>query len=156
MAATNHTKNLNLSLWDETDKPERLDFVNDNNKIESAVSEHTLDTDIHITAELKDKLKTPFVTASYTGTGSTQRTIDFTFEPTLVIVFIPGSLPFEVDSYGTHLGFMGIATQAGSSRGLSLSGKSLTVSSIAYQPDDTVAVPLFNNNNAKYQLLIFK
>ena len=34
MASTNYTTNLQLSSWDENDKPERLDFVNDNIKID--------------------------------------------------------------------------------------------------------------------------
>ena len=34
MAATNHSTNLGLSLWEQTDRPEWADFLQDNQKLE--------------------------------------------------------------------------------------------------------------------------
>ena len=55
MSSTNKTSNLRLNNWNGTDKPERIDFNRDNDIIDSAITEHKNDTDIHINANEREK-----------------------------------------------------------------------------------------------------
>lgn len=157
MASTNYTTNLQLSSWDENDKPERLDFVNDNIKIDNTVGSHISDTDIHLSADQKAKLEEPFVIETLIGTGEATRTVNLSFTPKMIIVLAGDKYPVGTDQYGTHYFYFGIATQTKCTSGLSLSGNTLTLTQNKnYQPDLGVSLPFFNEGGTRYMLVIFK
>lgn len=51
---------------------------------------HIQNTDIHLSAEQKTALDSPFVTGSYFGTGAASRTIELEFTPSLIIIIRDG------------------------------------------------------------------
>ncbi|MGN1202387.1 MAG: hypothetical protein ACI4RF_03770 [Eubacterium sp.] len=75
MSSTNKTKNLGLNSWIGSDKPERIDFNNDNEIIDSVVSEHTADTVVHIDDSERDRWNNYMFTGMYYGDGSITRVI---------------------------------------------------------------------------------
>lgn len=86
MASTEKTSTLGLNLWAETDKPERADFVSDNQKLEEAIGPHLTSNFLHLTAEEKERAKTPFQIFAYVGNGQASRTYNLSFEPRLVFL----------------------------------------------------------------------
>ena len=87
MASTNKTPNFNLNSWLGTDKPTRSDFNSDNELIDSILSEHIENSDVHISSEQKAKLEQPFVKGMIAGNGESSKTITFDFAPSFVIYF---------------------------------------------------------------------
>lgn len=85
MASANKTETLGLSLWQPTDRPERTDFVNDNEQLESLVGGHIANSALHLTADEKNYLKNPFKVVVYKGTGSTPFKINAPFQPALIL-----------------------------------------------------------------------
>ncbi|MBE6770621.1 MAG: hypothetical protein E7547_00580 [Ruminococcaceae bacterium] len=77
---------------------------------------HMQNTDIHLSAEQKTKLDTPYETGSYFGTGNGTRSISLGYKPSFVVVFINGLSPVDIDfingeSYAiSAVGFDGAAT----------------------------------------------
>lgn len=58
---------------------------------------HMQNTDIHLSAEQKTKLDTPYELGSYFGTGNGTRSISLGFRPSLVVAFINGGSPMDID-----------------------------------------------------------
>ena len=87
MASAKKTSSLGLNLWEETDKPERLDFVQDNQKLEELVGAHLNSTALHLTTEEKERAKTPYKIFSFIGDGQARRPYNLSFEPSLIFVF---------------------------------------------------------------------
>lgn len=87
MASTEKTTELGLNLWAETDKPERIDFVSDNQKLEELVGAHLKAKALHLTADEKERAKTPFQIFSYPGDGRASLTYYLPFEPRLTFLF---------------------------------------------------------------------
>lgn len=127
MASTNTTANLHLSSWSETDKPQRIDFISDNNIIDSVVSGHINNTAVHITAEEKSMLKNQIILYQYFGTGTATQDVEFTFSPKAVICYCSGEPLCKVSSSEINMVYSGIATSNGTSGGITLSGNTVTV-----------------------------
>lgn len=77
---------LGLCLWEGTDKPRRVDFVADNEAIESQLGGHIQNDNLHLNDTRRKRLDTPTEVRTYTGTGAASRTILFGFSPSAVIV----------------------------------------------------------------------
>lgn len=76
MSSTNKTEKLQLNRWIATDKPERTDFNRDNEIIDSVMSNHTENEDIHITPDEREKWTEYFYSGIYYGDGSSERVIN--------------------------------------------------------------------------------
>ena len=87
MAASKKSTVLGLCLWEGTDKPRRVDFVADNEAIESQLGGHIQNDNLHLNDTRRKRLDTPTEVRTYTGTGAASRTILFGFSPSAVIVF---------------------------------------------------------------------
>lgn len=144
MASTNRTPNLGLNSWIETDRPKRVDFVSDNNLIDSFLGTHLNNTTAHLTQSEKDKVGEPFKVQILYGTGSSSTNMTFEFAPTMVIAFKISGPVFEYD--GTrNLINTAVATKRGSSYGISLSDNMVTFFQGAL-PDTSY----YNNMNEQY------
>lgn len=87
MSATNKTTNLGLNSWLSTDRPKRVDFVEDNTIIDEKLGGHILNASLHLSTQDREKLNSIVYTTSYSGTGAQSRNFSFTFTPSFVIVF---------------------------------------------------------------------
>ena len=87
MAASKKSTILGLCLWEGTDKPRRVDFVADNEAIESQLGGHIQNDNLHLNDTRRKRLDTPTEVRTYTGTGAASRTILFGFSPSAMIVF---------------------------------------------------------------------
>ena len=81
MAASKKSTVLGLCLWEGTDKPRRVDFVADNEAIESQLGGHIQNDNLHLNDTRRKRLDTPTEVRTYTGTGAASRTILFGFSP---------------------------------------------------------------------------
>ena len=81
MAATYHTTHLGLSLWAQTDCPQWVDFLQDNQKLDQQVGGHIQDSALHLTAEDKQYLSQRSASVTYTGTGSGTQSVTLPFLP---------------------------------------------------------------------------
>lgn len=69
MSATSKSTNLGLSLWQPSDRPERIDFFNDNRIIDKKLGGHINDMLLHLTANEKAFVQNPFKINLYYGDG---------------------------------------------------------------------------------------
>lgn len=75
MASSGKSEKLGLSLWEASDKPERLDFRQDNEKLEELVGPHLNDYFLHLTKKEKDFVRNPIYWTWYQGNGNPTRTV---------------------------------------------------------------------------------
>ena len=153
MSSTNKTP-LGLNQWIETDRPKRTDFVNDNAILDTVITTHINNEDMHLTSfEEKLRASEPFKIGTVFGTGNTSTLYRLNFEPKLVIVFKKDSAPVEYTN-----GYMkvnaAIATNTGTSGGITISGDAVKLQ------QSTIAVNgVFLNLNqelAQYILVAFR
>lgn len=90
MAATNHSQNLGLSLWEQTDCPEWADFLQDNQKLEEYAGGHIQNGALHLTAEEKEFLSHRAALLTYTGSGSGAASVTLPFLPRKITVTAQG------------------------------------------------------------------
>ena len=76
MSSTNKTEYLMLNQWLGSDRPQRIDFVDDNRIIDDAIKIHFSDTSKHLSNEQRDKLNQPYVMVSYSGSGESSKVIE--------------------------------------------------------------------------------
>ena len=158
MSSTNKTPGIGLNSWVGSDIPKMADFNNDNNIIDDEITSHKTNTNIHATAAEKSAWNQPFVLMTYTGNGSTSRSIKITndFEPKWGMIFKISYTPSVVDiDNRTEYNYFGIFTKNGSTAGLSLSGKNLTVqqSSVAVFGSE---LKDYNENGSAYMVIAFR
>ena len=130
MSSTNKTENYSLNQWVLNDVPKMEDFNSDNKTIDTVMFKHISDSVIHLSEEEKQAVVNPLEMYTYHGDGTANRDIDlpFTFEPSLCIVFVVGAPLGIIDiSNQVHYNYFGIASKGGSSVGLSLKEKVLSV-----------------------------
>lgn len=130
MSSTNKTENYSLNQWTLSDVPKMEDFNSDNKTIDTVMFKHISDSVIHLSEEEKQAVVNPLEMYTYHGDGTASRDIDlpFTFEPSLCIVFVVGAPLGIIDiSNQVHYNYFGIASKGGSSVGLSLKEKVLSV-----------------------------
>lgn len=156
MASSNKTTNLQLNLWSQTDKPARLDFVSDNQKIENAFNTHTQNSNIHLSESDRSKLTSPYVTTYYSGNGESSKSIAIGFTPKVVIVFRKNSPQIKFNSSGVPIvnGAMVIASN-GNTGGALISGTNVTVSQSSTAASNGLIYNL-NENGGQYAVMAFK
>lgn len=132
MASSEKTSRLGLNLWQETDKPERADFVSDNEILEETLGTHLKDYTQHLTSTEKTWVGTPYQLLTYTGNGSSQRTYTLDISGRAVFIFAidrPLAEDGETSSGDAMKSiFYGLQTGIYHTPGISLSGKALTLS----------------------------
>ena len=160
MASTNKTPNFNLNSWLGTDKPTRSDFNSDNELIDSILSEHIENSDVHISSEQKAKLEQPFVKGMIAGNGESSKTITFDFAPSFVIYFQENFALAEYDMENSYNRcHAGIATTisgiSSCSAGLQLYGNKLTVQQTTGEAEYGLFINL-NEDGGQYTYIAFK
>ncbi|MGN0488711.1 MAG: hypothetical protein ACI4HO_05580 [Ruminococcus sp.] len=153
MSSTNKTANLGLNSWIESDRPKRTDFVSDNTIIDNVLGNHVKDNGVHLTAEEKQRVTSPFEIYTIYGNGNTTLEITPGFVPQMVI-YCKKNAPYCVSESGYTKVNAGIATSKGTSGGISISNNSIIV-----QHNTTAANGIlynFNENQAQYLLVAFR
>ncbi len=102
MASTKKTKNLALNSWVDSDKPRRVDFVEDNEIIDEVLGNHLLDTTLHFTNEDREKFSSMVYKDVYGGNDETTRTFTLPFAPSFVIVY---NRTYHFTHYDPELGY---------------------------------------------------
>ncbi|MEE1281778.1 MAG: hypothetical protein UHK60_05940 [Acutalibacteraceae bacterium] len=155
MSSTNKTEYLKLNSWLGTDRPQRIDFVDDNTIIDNAIKNHVQNTTIHCTSTEKSRIENPYTMISYTGTGEATNVIKFAFEPQLVIVFSKDLPSIQTDSSdNTIINQAIVAKSQGGTGGAIINGYNVTVT----QSTSAVNGVFFNLNkyNGQYCAIGFK
>ncbi len=155
MSSSEKTDYLQLNAWLGTDRPQRIDFVDDNQRIDEAIRTHVLDSAKHCTTEEKNKLENPYVMQSYGGTGTATKTITLTIEPRFIIVFMKNSAPMETDSSGNILVNQCFTAKSnGGMGGAVISGSEITVN----QSQTATNGLMYNLNklNGQYCIVAFR
>ena len=147
MAASKKSTVLGLCLWEGTDKPRRVDFVADNEAIESQLGGHIQNDNLHLNDTRRKRLDTPTEVRTYTGTGAASRTILFGFSPSAVIVFAVDK-PFSQAT--------GIAADGQNSLGVTLSTAQVTVRQTQTAPTDGSGMASLNESGVTYAVLAFR
>lgn len=155
MSSSQKTEYLQLNAWLGTDRPQRIDFVDDNNIIDRAIKEHVNNTTMHCTGEEKTKINNPYIIKTYVGTGSASRNISFDFTPKMVILFKRDDRPMLTESDGTILVNSAIAVNSiGGTGGVSINE---TIVSITHNTTANNGVKYnFNQYNGQYVVVGFK
>ena len=154
MASSNFTPNLHLCAWTESDRPKRVDFVSDNNTIDTQLGGHIADGSIHLTSAEKAKLSDPFVCVPYAGSGEAERTISVGFVPKFAIVYKRGASPV------TYAGSVNIVNSgyayygSGGTVGIAISSSGVVVNEAASATGGVRAS--LNENGSQYALIAFK
>ena len=155
MASSSYTSNLGLCAWESSDRPKRIDFVNDNAIIDEKLGDHIVNSAIHVTAEEKIQFLNPYTVFSYVGDGATTRTFTLDGSYTFAIVFQKNCPPVEIDDSGNAVSHFSIVGRVfGSS-----SSVSLTSSTIVVTQDSTATDGIKNNFNeeqGQYVAVLFK
>lgn len=117
---------------------------------------HIRDTDIHVSAAQKEFLDTPFITGSYFGTGSSSRSIDLGFKPSVVIVMVNGMPFISADSStGTNKVNCAVGFASGASMGLEITDSGFKA---RYSTTDVVGgcYPALNTLGTTYRYVAFR
>lgn len=158
MSSTNKTTNLKLNSWIGADKPQREDFNRDNGILDEAIHTHQSDSDIHITAQERGAWNEPYYIGSYFGNGSSSRTvtINCSFEPRFGMVFAVNT-PAGISDFTNeaHYNYFALVSKSGSSAGVTLSGKSLSVSQSSV-PIFGCEHKSFNESGTTYIYVVFR
>ncbi|MCQ4021537.1 MULTISPECIES: hypothetical protein [unclassified Ruminococcus] len=154
MASTNKTEHLGLNQWIGSDHPTRTDFVQDNSIIDNAVGTHCADANIHLTSAEKARVSNPVTIKQYSGTGATSITVNFAFEPKLVLVQKKNSPPVSYSSSGVVINSGFVTPGYGGTQGLSLMSGVLTLSYATAMTNGARAN--FNEENAAYIIAAFR
>lgn len=155
MAASKKSTVLGLCLWEGTDKPRRVDFVADNEAIETQLGGHIQNDNLHLNDTRRKRLDTPTEVRTYTGTGAASRTILFGFSPSAVIVFAVGK-PFSQATTGCTKQYAGIAASGQNSLGVTLSTAQVTVQQTQTAPTDGSGMAALNESGVTYAVLAFR
>lgn len=145
MAASKKSTVLGLCLWEGTDKPRRVDFVADNEAIESQLGGHIQNDNLHLNDTRRKRLDTP----------TEVRTILFGFNPSAVIVFAVGK-PFSQATTGCTKQYAGIAAGGQNSLGVTLSTAQVTVRQTQTAPTDGSGMASLNESGVTYAVLAFR
>lgn len=155
MASTSYTENLGLCAWQATDRPKRVDFVNDNSIIDEKLGGHLKNTYIHVTSEEKEKLNNPYTVFTYAGDGAASKTFALSDTYTFAIVFQKFYPPIEVKSGNTVVSHCAVVGRLfGSSANITLKSDSIVVTQDTTATDNVINN--FNENGGQYVILLFK
>ena len=155
MSSTNKTEYLNLNQWLGSDRPQRIDFVDDNRIIDNAIKLHCLDTSRHLSAEQYNKLQNPYVFVSYVGDGSESKVIDIGVDAKFIIVFAKDTPFTQTDSSDNIIiNACFTAKSNGTTGGAVIGDSTVTVYSDA-AANNGIKYNL-NKNNGQYCIVAFK
>ena len=155
MPSTYKTQHLGLNSYIGTDKPKRTDFNSDNERIDAAVYEHTANGAIHVTAAEKQLWNAPFVLGSYTGDGTTPRTVILGFTPRAVLAAAVNASPIGTTANAEVLIRSGLATSLGGSKGIEVTQNGFIVKTSSYMAPDG-ETPKLNVSGTVYVYLAVK
>lgn len=130
MSSTYKTDNYNFNKWIGSDIPEMEDFNHDNALVDSLIAGHNNNANIHVSDYDRSTWNNQMHIQVYAGDGSASRVVQLEspFEPRACFVFANNNLVGISDfSNFAHYNYFGIATTSGSTNGLGLSGRSLSV-----------------------------
>lgn len=134
MPASQKTEHLGLNQWQGTDKPKRIDFVEDNAAVDRAIYNHTSNQEVHLSDTDREVFSSPAVMGTYVGDGQEEQQISLPFQPSAVFVMRMDSGPVEWYSGGYTLTNFGFATQESGTSGVSLTGKVMFVHQSLEEP----------------------
>lgn len=130
MSSTNKTYYMGLNSWVGADVPKMEDFNADNELLDALISEHFNDDAIHVTLQDKERWDSPVAVMTYFGTGEDARELqlDCYFIPSFIIIF-PSGAPTTLTFFDSQhkKNFFAFGTQGGSSAGISMEGKTVTL-----------------------------
>ena len=158
MSSTNKTSNLGLNRWIGSDIPKREDFVNDNLILDSVISSHNDNSELHVTQSEKDKWNSSMEIIKYVGDGSGSRTVNLNcgFEPRFGVIFATGTFPSLHDfAHGGNYNYFAVVSSNGSTRGAALSGSTLTLTQSAVAVS-TSEYQSFNESGKTYVCVVFR
>lgn len=153
MASAEKTGYLSLSKWAGTDRPQREDFCSDNEKIDAAFESHVTDSTVHVTGQMAEKLRSPFVLEEYAGDGSALRSFQFDFEPSLVFIFPEGRPLSFFNGTGQRM-YAAAGIQGSYSLGLFVGGKKVEVTNTSVLAENGYA--RLNETGQTYNIVAFK
>ncbi|MGW8113786.1 hypothetical protein ACVS9P_01155 [Caproicibacterium sp. NSD3] len=143
---------LGLHDWKADDKPVRLDFVQDNQLLDSLLTAHFNDNSRHRNAD--DPV--PMTINSYVGDGKAQQVISLPFAARLVLVYCQNLSAVGVRTGGELGAYCAFAVPSERAMaGLFLDGTSL----IVMQDSDTSTTKVhnsFNETNTEYEYIAFR
>lgn len=160
MASSGKTEKLGLSLWEPGDKPERLDFRQDNQRLEELVAPHVFDVSQHLTAAEKQWVHKPFFISEYYGTGRPTRKIAYgtttekVTRPRFVLAYAKGDAPICIRNGTLCLYSAWGTTKYSGTPGLILENETFT---ICQQQDDEVTDGYrycLNEANKRYVIIV--
>lgn len=159
MSSTNKTQFLKLNKWTGDDKPKKDDFNTDNQLIDDCLREHLSPNTLHVTPA--DRIKwdsSSIISGTYTGNGSSARTIDLGFSPSYGMVYAvnKSGMQHELIAGGTEIQTtirQGNFSKHGSSLGLVATSTGFTVREILSSQDNINA--RLNTPNFVYAYIAF-
>ena len=158
LSSTNKTEKLNLNNWSGSDIPKREDFNYDNSTLDSVLGGHIEDEIVHITSTERSKWNQPYYMGTYVGNGSNSRniTLNCNFNPSWGIIFAVNLLP-HLNDYNNKAdyNYFGLVSSNGSTIGVSLNNKTLTVVQSA-TPVSGVEYRSYNENGTIYVYIMFR
>ena len=115
---------------------------------------HVNNTRLHLSAEEKERVSSPFVIGTYTGNGAeTGQDIDLGFRPRLIIVYRNSyHISLYSSSDGTSKCYMSVAADSSYTRGLLITDKGFKARTVATNN----ATTYLNDNNAAYTYVAFR
>ena len=155
MAASEKTAVLGLSLWAGTDKPRRLDFVEDNEALEALVGGHLQNEDMHLNAARMARVDAPLEVRTYTGTGTESRSLVLDFAPQAVIVFAVGKGPAVYNGTYTRQ-YAGFSAGGQHSSGVKLNSIQVTVMQEQAAPEAGGSMAALNESGVSYAVIAFR
>lgn len=130
MASSKKTDYLDLNVWASTDVPQRIDFNDDNSKIDLAMEEHCEDEEMHVTKADRNKWNSPYYIGFYYGDGAVTKTVktSCSFKPSFGIVFA-GDVPPSTTDFTNNMkrNYFGFLSQRISTSGISFSGADIVI-----------------------------
>lgn len=150
MASTNKTENYELNQWVGTDKPQRVDFNEDNRIVDELLHTHFTDMSLHTTP--LDKMQN--ASYSYFGDGNDEQVLEMPFEPDAVIVMPTNHTPVSIA--GTSVKWYAAATVKGLSTGsVVINGTYVTVKQREVTQTDR-QVPALNEDGELYAIIALR
>ena len=150
----NYTKHYQLNQWDAADRVLREDFNADNRLLDEKIQQH-IQSQLHLTEQQRERLENPgYLIGSYTGDGTTKRTISVAQPIGFGFVFMVGEgLHYAVTTLGENHIFSAVMAPQGCSKGVSITSGGFTVlQSGSSTPDGKKN--MLNQSGKKYIYLI--
>ncbi len=154
MSSSYKTNYLGLNRFVGTDHPKMEDVNFDNQTIDAKFQEH-IESKLHITEEERQQLgKAGVIVGSYTGDGSSTRTITLEEAVGFGVVFASGESMVVPSSSGPVNLYAGMMSSLGCSKGIALEAKGFRVTNHSNNPPDGKKCQL-NQSGKTYFYCIF-